>query len=27
MVHPDIVFAKLKSMVDGARIASTQLWS
>src|SRR5712692_10100164 len=27
MVHPDIVFAKLKSMVQGARIASSQLWS
>ena len=26
MVHPEIVFAKLKSMVDGARIASRQLW-
>jgi 5-methyltetrahydropteroyltriglutamate--homocysteine methyltransferase len=25
MVHPDIVFAKLKSMVDGARIASKLL--
>jgi len=26
MVHPDIVFAKLSSMVEGARIASAQLW-
>ena len=26
MVHPDIVFAKLKSMVDGARIASSDLF-
>lgn len=26
MVHPDIVFAKLASMVEGARIASAQLW-
>ena len=27
MVHPDIVFAKLAAMVEGARIASAQLWS
>jgi 5-methyltetrahydropteroyltriglutamate--homocysteine methyltransferase len=27
MVHPDIVFAKLKSMVDGAEMASRQLWA
>lgn len=27
MVHPDIVFAKLKVMAEGARIASSQLWS
>jgi 5-methyltetrahydropteroyltriglutamate--homocysteine methyltransferase len=27
MVHPEIVFAKLSSMVEGARIASSQLWS
>lgn len=26
MVHPDIVFAKLKSMVDGAHLASRDLW-
>jgi 5-methyltetrahydropteroyltriglutamate--homocysteine methyltransferase len=26
MVHPDIVFAKLGSMVEGARLASRQLW-
>lgn len=26
MVHPEIVFAKLQSMVDGAAIASRQLW-
>jgi 5-methyltetrahydropteroyltriglutamate--homocysteine methyltransferase len=26
MVHPDIVFAKLQSMVEGARLASEQLW-
>src|SRR5205807_1637730 len=26
MVHPDIVFAKLKAMVDGASIATHQLW-
>jgi 5-methyltetrahydropteroyltriglutamate--homocysteine methyltransferase len=26
MVHPDIVFAKLKSMVNGARIASQELF-
>jgi 5-methyltetrahydropteroyltriglutamate--homocysteine methyltransferase len=26
MVHPDIVFAKLASMVEGARLASRQLW-
>jgi 5-methyltetrahydropteroyltriglutamate--homocysteine methyltransferase len=26
MVHPDIVFAKLAAMVEGARIASSQLW-
>jgi len=27
MVHPDIVFAKLSAMVEGARLASRQLWS
>jgi len=27
MVHPDIVFAKLSSMVEGARLASKNLWS
>jgi 5-methyltetrahydropteroyltriglutamate--homocysteine methyltransferase len=27
MVHPDIVFAKLSAMVEGARLATTQLWS
>jgi 5-methyltetrahydropteroyltriglutamate--homocysteine methyltransferase len=27
MVHPDIVFAKLTAMVEGARLASKQLWS
>jgi 5-methyltetrahydropteroyltriglutamate--homocysteine methyltransferase len=27
MVHPDIVFAKLKALVEGARLASLQLWS
>jgi 5-methyltetrahydropteroyltriglutamate--homocysteine methyltransferase len=27
MVHPDIVFAKLESMAEGARIASRELWS
>jgi 5-methyltetrahydropteroyltriglutamate--homocysteine methyltransferase len=26
MVHPDIVFAKLASMVDGARLATRALW-
>jgi len=26
MVHPDIVFAKLASMVEGAALASRQLW-
>jgi 5-methyltetrahydropteroyltriglutamate--homocysteine methyltransferase len=26
MVHPDIVFAKLGSMVEGARLASRELW-
>ncbi len=26
MVHPSIVFAKLGSMVEGARIASQRLW-
>jgi 5-methyltetrahydropteroyltriglutamate--homocysteine methyltransferase len=26
MVHPDIVFAKIASMAEGARIASQQLW-
>jgi 5-methyltetrahydropteroyltriglutamate--homocysteine methyltransferase len=26
MVHPDIVFAKLKSMVEGAHLATLQLW-
>jgi 5-methyltetrahydropteroyltriglutamate--homocysteine methyltransferase len=26
MVHPDIVMAKLASMVEGARLASLQLW-
>jgi 5-methyltetrahydropteroyltriglutamate--homocysteine methyltransferase len=25
MVHPDIVFAKLSSMVEGARLASAKL--
>lgn len=25
-VDPDITFAKLKAMVDGARIASERLW-
>jgi len=27
MVHPDIVFAKLASMVEGARLASLELWA
>jgi 5-methyltetrahydropteroyltriglutamate--homocysteine methyltransferase len=27
MVHPDIVFAKLAAMVEGARLASRELWS
>jgi 5-methyltetrahydropteroyltriglutamate--homocysteine methyltransferase len=27
MVHPDILAAKLASMVEGARLASKQLWS
>jgi len=27
MVHPDIVFAKLTAMVEGATLASKQLWS
>jgi 5-methyltetrahydropteroyltriglutamate--homocysteine methyltransferase len=27
MVHPDIVFAKLGSMVEGARLATQQLWA
>ena len=26
MVHPDIVFAKLGAMVEGARLATRQLW-
>ena len=26
MVHPDIVMAKLASMVEGARLASRHLW-
>src|SRR5258708_1185455 len=26
MVHPDIVFAKLSAMVEGARIATRELW-
>ena len=26
MVHPDIVFAKLGSMVEGARLATRTLW-
>ena len=26
-IHPTIVWAKLKSLVDGARIASRRLWS
>jgi 5-methyltetrahydropteroyltriglutamate--homocysteine methyltransferase len=26
MVHPDIVFAKLQAMVEGARLATRQLW-
>src|SRR5262249_20998869 len=26
MVHPDIVFAKLAAMVEGARLASAELW-
>jgi 5-methyltetrahydropteroyltriglutamate--homocysteine methyltransferase len=26
MVHPDIVFAKLEAMVEGARLASHELW-
>jgi 5-methyltetrahydropteroyltriglutamate--homocysteine methyltransferase len=26
MVHPDIVFAKLTSMVEGAQLATRQLW-
>jgi 5-methyltetrahydropteroyltriglutamate--homocysteine methyltransferase len=26
MVHPDIVYAKLSSMVEGARLASKELW-
>jgi 5-methyltetrahydropteroyltriglutamate--homocysteine methyltransferase len=27
MVHPDIVFAKLRSMVEGASLASHKLWA
>jgi 5-methyltetrahydropteroyltriglutamate--homocysteine methyltransferase len=27
MVHPDIVFAKLRSMVEGASLASRKLWA
>jgi 5-methyltetrahydropteroyltriglutamate--homocysteine methyltransferase len=27
MVHPDIVFAKLAAMVEGARLASERLWA
>jgi len=27
MVHPDIVFAKLEAMVEGARLASAALWT
>jgi 5-methyltetrahydropteroyltriglutamate--homocysteine methyltransferase len=27
MVHPDIVFAKLASMVEGAKLATQQLWA
>jgi 5-methyltetrahydropteroyltriglutamate--homocysteine methyltransferase len=27
MVHPDIVYAKLAAMAEGARLASRQLWS
>ena len=27
MVHPDIVFAKLGSMVEGAALATRQLWA
>jgi 5-methyltetrahydropteroyltriglutamate--homocysteine methyltransferase len=27
MVHPDIAFAKLRAMVEGARLASRELWS
>jgi 5-methyltetrahydropteroyltriglutamate--homocysteine methyltransferase len=27
MVHPDIVFAKLAAMVEGARLASQKLWA
>jgi 5-methyltetrahydropteroyltriglutamate--homocysteine methyltransferase len=26
-VHPSIVWAKFKSLVDGARLASKQLWA
>jgi 5-methyltetrahydropteroyltriglutamate--homocysteine methyltransferase len=26
MVHPDIVYAKLAAMVEGAQLASRQLW-
>jgi hypothetical protein len=25
-VHPDIVYAKLQSMVEGAALATRQLW-
>jgi 5-methyltetrahydropteroyltriglutamate--homocysteine methyltransferase len=27
MVHPDIVYAKLRAMVEGARLASHELWN
>ena len=27
MVHPDIVYAKLSAMVEGARLASRELWA
>jgi 5-methyltetrahydropteroyltriglutamate--homocysteine methyltransferase len=27
MVHPDIVFAKIAAMVEGASMASKELWA
>jgi 5-methyltetrahydropteroyltriglutamate--homocysteine methyltransferase len=26
-VHPDVAWAKLRSLVEGARLASRELWS